>query len=272
MSATTLHSESSGAGAPALLFVHGFCCDSRDWEPITARLAHRYRCASIDLPNHGRSVGGDPTMAAAAHAVNEAKRRLRADHVVLIGHSLATKIIREAYCQDAEGVAGLILIDGSLYVSDRDTMLANARAAVAGGMAPFLTALFGRMFDEGTPRELKEFLIGRALERDLDLARALFLDSVDWDTRSARQTIASLRVPAMVIQATTFDSQFRWRPLQPGESTGLIDAMRGHLADFEAVVIPGSGHFVMADQPDLAAAAIDRFAAHALAVAQARHR
>lgn len=249
------------ADAPVLVFVHGFCCDSRDWDAVMQRLSGHHRCVAINLPGHGGAPATAGTMAEAGAAINAARRAMGLRRVVLIGHSLGTKIIREAWRQDPQGIAGLILIDGSLYLSNRETMLANAQAAVAGGMEAFLRGLFSRMFDDTTPEPLKEFLIARALNRDLDLARALFLDSVDWDTRFARQTIEGLQVPAMVIQATTFDSHFRWRPLGAGESIGLIDAMRAQVADFEAVVIPDAGHFVMNDQPDLTAAAIARFAA-----------
>lgn len=259
------HIDSQGSGDPALLFVHGFCCEGSDWAAVSRRLSGRYRCLCIDLPGHGRTPAADGTMAAAARAINTARHALGLKNTVLIGHSLGCKIIREAYRQDPDGIVGLILIDGSLYVSDRETMLANARAAIAGGMEPFLRALFGRMFDEGALTRRQTVLIERAVARDLDDARALFLDSVDWDTRLARQTIEEMDVPAMVIQATTFDSHFRWRALEPAESTGLIDTMRSHVADFEAVVIPDAGHFVMDDQPDLTAAAIDRFAARVLA-------
>lgn|GEM_PF-3273450 len=265
MSDLRIHSASVGKTPPALLFVHGFCCDGSDWQPLIDRLSQHYQCATLDLPGHGRTTGGGSTMADAGHAVTEVKRSLGVSSVILIGHSLGTKIIREAHRQDPDSIAGLILVDGSLYVSDRETMLANAHAAVAGGMAPFLTGLFGRMFDETTPEETKSFLINRAINRDLDCARALFLDSVDWDTSYARPTIEALTIPTMVIQATTFDSQFRWRPLRPGESTGLIDAMRAHVQDFEAVLLPDCGHFVMTDQPDLAAKAIRGFASRVAA-------
>lgn len=261
------HVESTGAGHTALMFVHGFCCDRRDWAGLIERLSGKYRCVAIDLPRHGHTSAGAPGMQGAGAAVNLARRSMSLDKVILIGHSLGCKTIREAYRQDPGGIGGLILVDGSLYLSDRETMLANADAAVAGGMEAFLSGLFGRMFDDTTPEALKSFLIDRAINRDLDAAKALFLDSVDWDTRFARQTIESLKVPTMVIQATTFDSQFRWRPLGPGESTGLIDTMRAHVEDFEAVVIPEAGHFVMADQPDLTTAAIDRFAARVFGAA-----
>jgi pimeloyl-ACP methyl ester carboxylesterase len=268
MVATDICFEGVGSGEPTLLFVHGFCCDGTDWLPLIDRLSDRYRCVALDLPGHGKSSGSDVRMRSAGAAVNSVKDQLSAENVILVGHSLGTKIIRETYRQDPQSVVGLVLVDGSLYVSDREIMLSNARAALANGTESFLRDLFGRMFDDDTDLERKRFLLDRALSMNHEVAPELFLDPVDWDTRSARSTLECLEVPAMVIQAATFDATFRWRQLREGESTALIDAMRTAVPDFEAVVVPGPGHFVMTDQPDLAAAAIDRFAVHARTVAR----
>ncbi|WP_158592317.1 alpha/beta fold hydrolase [Noviherbaspirillum sedimenti] len=255
-----IHVETIGEGEPALLFVHGFCCDSTDWSGLVERLSDRFRCITVDLPGHGRSASTAATMAAAGAAVNEAKARSGSDKVIVIGHSLGTKVIREAHRQSPDGVVGMILVDGSLYVSDRQTMLDNANAAVSVGMEAFLRGLFARMFDADSPPAELDRLTRRALDRDLDFARALFLDSVNWDSIYARRTIEALSVPALVIQATTFDSHFRWQLLPPGETTSLIETMRSIVPDFDAVVVPNAGHFVMHDAPDVTAETIATFA------------
>ncbi|GGB26519.1 alpha/beta fold hydrolase [Allosediminivita pacifica] len=245
---------------PDLVFVHGYLCDHTDWTPLIERLSDRFRCIALDLPGHGQTPAKETSMAIAGAAVNAVRQAIGTRPAILIGHSLGCKIIREAYRQDPEGIAGLILIDGSLYVSDRETMLSNAMAALEPGMEAFRTALFERMFTEHTTETQRRFLVQRALSVDDALARDFFLDSVDWDARHAVATLDACRVPGMVIQATTFDSQFRWRPLPPGSSTGLIDAMRARLEDFELEIIPDAGHFVMTEQPELTASAIVRFA------------
>ena len=264
MTEKKIHCRAAGYGAPTLLFVHGFCCASEDWDSLIQRLASRFHCVTVDLPGHGATPGDEASMKLAGAAVNEAKRRFSQSPVILIGHSLGTKTIREAYRQDPDGVAGLILIDGSLYVTDRETMLSNARAAVTNGMEPFLRGLFSRMFEEPAPQDKLDPLIARALSFDPDFTRDLFLDSVDWDTRFAIPTLTGLKIPAMVIQATSFDSQFRWKSLAKGESTELINRMSELVSDFEAVHIPNASHFVMDDAPDQTSAAITRFANHAL--------
>ncbi|RQP05418.1 MAG: alpha/beta hydrolase [Paracoccus sp. BP8] len=252
--------ESHGAAGPILLFVHGFRCDRSDWRGLAERLSPRFRCILPDLPGHGETpAAGEASMEALGAAVNRVREALGED-VILIGHSLGAKVIREARRQKPEGVAGLILIDGSLYVSDRETMLANGAAAVAGGMEPFLRGLFGRMFFTAPPAEWLEATLQRALTGDLDFARRLFLDSIEWDLRYAQATVRDIKVPAMVIQTTTFDDSFRWRPLERGETTGLIDAMRRHVPEFTAEIIEGAGHFVMQDAPAQTARLIERFA------------
>ncbi|MFV0493279.1 MAG: alpha/beta fold hydrolase [Pseudorhodobacter sp.] len=244
---------------PDLVFVHGFLCDHRDWDLLVTRLSDRFRCIVLDLPGHGNSTDPHASMMNAGKTVNAVRRAAGSHSAILIGHSLGTKIIREAYRQDPQGICGQVLIDGSLYVSDRETMLKNAHAAIANGIDAFRSALFGRMFTDRTTPEQRTFLLDRAHSVDPDFARAFFLDSVDWDTRFALTTLDMLDVPGLVIQATTFDSQFRWRSLPPGGSTDLIDAMRDRLEDFELVVIPDTGHFVMTEEPESTAAAIARF-------------
>lgn len=253
--------ESLGTGQPVLLFVHGFRCDRTDWHEVAAQLSPRFRCVLLDLPGHGETpAGAEASMRALGAAVNRVRDELAGQPVVLIGHSLGAKIIREAFRQRPQGVAGLILIDGSLYVRDRKTMRANAAMALSGGTEAFLRALFGRMFFSPPPTDWLEATLRRALSGNLDFARDLFLDSIEWDLEHAHSTIRAIDVPALVIQTTTFDETFRWRPLGPGESTDLIDTMRRHVADVSAEVIEGAGHFVMQDAPMQTATIIGRFA------------
>lgn len=253
----TIHIE--GDGDPTILFVHGFCCAKEDWSLLMSALSKRFRCVSVDLPGHGASATGKPTMAAAAAMVNEAKTRLGSDRVILVGHSLGAKIIREAYRQSSAGVAGLVLVDGSLYVSDRQTMLDNANRAVANGAHALIRHLFAQMFTANAAPSIPARILARALEVDPDFARDLFLDSVAWDTEFAVQTIRDIRVPVLVLQATTFDSQFRWQPLKAGGTTPLIETIRSYVSDSAAVVLEGAGHFLMIEAPDAAAKALGDF-------------
>ena len=44
---------------PAVMFLHGFMGDSRDWSEIIDRLKEDVFCITIDLPGHGQSNNPD---------------------------------------------------------------------------------------------------------------------------------------------------------------------------------------------------------------------
>ncbi|WP_409470784.1 alpha/beta fold hydrolase [Streptomyces sp. HC307] len=49
------HTDLGPAGAPALLLVHGWGGDGREWSPHAEALAGRFRVVVPDLRGHGRS-------------------------------------------------------------------------------------------------------------------------------------------------------------------------------------------------------------------------
>src|SRR5512142_112986 len=52
-----LHSSSAGKGSIALIFVHGWTCDSSSWTAQVPEFAKKYRVLTLDLPGHGTSAG-----------------------------------------------------------------------------------------------------------------------------------------------------------------------------------------------------------------------
>ena len=47
--------EVRGAGKPALVFVHGWCCERTYWEEQLPQFADKYKIVAIDLAGHGES-------------------------------------------------------------------------------------------------------------------------------------------------------------------------------------------------------------------------
>ena len=80
--------EVHGAGAPALVFVHGWSCDRSYWRGQLRPLAARYRTVAVDLAGHGESGLGRRawTMAAFGEDVVAVVEQLGLVQLVLIGH------------------------------------------------------------------------------------------------------------------------------------------------------------------------------------------
>ena len=258
----TINVRIFGDGEPALLFVHGFSCSLDDWDSQVQYLSREFQCVSLDLPGHGDSAPPDaPTLSELGAAVNVAKDRSGARQVVLIGHSLGAKVIREAYWQSPERVAGLILIDGAFYDGDRDTLVTRARAAIdAAGFESYARQHFAGMFLPGTDPSVSERIIRRTLQIEPGFGRSLYLEAVGWDPVRGQETLRRLAVPVLVLQATDVDSHFQRRALQPGATTPFMQTVTRLVPDAEARVIAGSGHFPMLDAPDAVNAEIRKFA------------
>src|SRR5258708_34790357 len=52
--------EASGTGEPAMLFVHGWCCDRSYFAPQSRHFAAGHRVAALDLRGHGASDRPEP--------------------------------------------------------------------------------------------------------------------------------------------------------------------------------------------------------------------
>ena len=53
LKASTIHYAQRGAGAPAIVMVHGALCTHDDWRFQIAHFARRHRVVAPDLHGHG---------------------------------------------------------------------------------------------------------------------------------------------------------------------------------------------------------------------------
>ena len=93
---TAIGLECAGAGAPALIFVHGFACDRHDWDAQLEALSPKFKVVTVDLPGHGESaLPIAPTIEALARSVVEIAAAYGRDGAVLIGHSMIVRTVFE---------------------------------------------------------------------------------------------------------------------------------------------------------------------------------
>ncbi|MGI5452398.1 alpha/beta fold hydrolase [Streptomyces sp. CA-249302] len=136
-------------GAPALLLVHGWGGDGREWSPHAEALAERFRVIVPDLRGHGRSevpgLGNTPAeMAADLAAVTEA---LGTGPVVAVGHSMGGQVVNLLAVRHPELVRSVIALDPAhgahgAEVDGIPTRLAEYRARGARAAAEFVAGAF----------------------------------------------------------------------------------------------------------------------------------
>jgi pimeloyl-ACP methyl ester carboxylesterase len=140
-----LHVEADGpAGAPTLVFTHGWGMDASLWVDARRRLADRYRLIFWDLPGLGRSEGptdGRYSMDRFAAALAEVVALAGPRPVILVGHSIGGMIIQTLARNQGAGfaakVAGVVLEN----TTHTDPLNTTFGAAVLRPLQPVLAGL-----------------------------------------------------------------------------------------------------------------------------------
>src|SRR5689334_3731869 len=121
------------ASAPLAICMHGITANAHVFEPLMARLEHRFHLVSVDQRGHGRSEKPAHGYAAADFAGDIAA--MIPDKALLIGHSLGARNSIVAGTLFPKKVLGVVAIDFTPYIEDEVFDALDAR--VGGGDKPF---------------------------------------------------------------------------------------------------------------------------------------
>lgn len=256
---TDLAIRDLGSGSPTLLFVHGFACAMEDWDAQFDALSGQFRCLALDLPGHGRSAGRRAaSIADLAAAVAEVTRQA-GERVILVGHSIGAKVIRETYAIAPETVCGLVFIDGAFYDVDVEQKCEGTRLFIEiNGFPAFVRSYFGAA--AGVDPASREQVIARASRLDPVVGRDIFLAAVAYDADRGEDSLRRIGVPVLLLQSSQIEPS-GWRvSLEPGVVTPFMDRVRRLVQDAEIVSIPRSSHFPMRDNADEVNAHLRAFA------------
>src|SRR5258708_4795834 len=110
-----IHSSSTGKGPKTVILVHGWTCDETTWSEQVPVLSKNYRVLTLDLPGHGKSgapTDGKLSMDLFARAVEAVRAEAKADHVVLVGHSMGTPVVVQYARLYPRHTSALVFVDG----------------------------------------------------------------------------------------------------------------------------------------------------------------
>jgi len=239
---TPISYEIYGEGEPTLVFVHGWCCDSRYWREQVPRFSKKYRMILVDLAGHGHSGfrSSSYSMKAFGEDVKAvAKAAAGTGEIILVGHSMGGPVIAEAARLMKDKVIGLIGVDTLENVSYRMT-----REEMDGMVAPFkedFTAtartFIGQMLLPDTDASLRNWIIS-----DMSAARpddaisaleGLIRQSV---TGEAAEIFDDMQIPVVTVNAGLWPVNY--------------EGNRKHMRSYEAIVLKGTDHFLMLDQAE----------------------
>lgn len=250
------------ATLPVAVFIHGAQNDHSVWGLQSRYFAHHgFAVLAVDLPGHGRSAGPALTsveqMADWLNAVLDAAGAAKA---VLIGHSMGSLIALEAAARRPERVAGVALV-GTAYpmkVSPALLETAREREPVAidmvnqwshSSIAQKPSAPGPGFYVQGGSRRLMQRISQRNSEQ------VFFTDfSACNDYASGEQAAAALACPALFLLG-------RKDVMTPPKAAA---ALASAMPRAQVVTLEGSGHALMAEQPDQVLDTLFRFVAGAV--------
>jgi pimeloyl-ACP methyl ester carboxylesterase len=228
------------AAGPALVFVHCWACDRTYWREQVDVFAADHRVVTLDLAGHGESGAGRETwtvkgLAGDVQAVVEA---LDLERVILIGHSMGGPVSLEAARLMPGRVVGVVAVD-TLHDADMEFPEEQVSQMVAGFAGDFTGTMDGfvrMMYREEADPATVDWTVKKAQGANQKAAIALMKD---FGTLDFPALFEAADVPIRAINAA---------PEVPGQMATAVEANRKY-ADFDAVLIPGVGHFLQLERP-----------------------
>jgi sigma-B regulation protein RsbQ len=248
------------AGAPTILFAHGFGCDQNMWRLVAPAFEDDFQVVLFDHVGAGGSdmASYDPqrysTLGGYATDVIELIEDLDLDSVIFVGHSVASMIGVLAAVERPELFAKLVLVGpspryiddgdyvGGFSAADIDELLESMDSNYLGwahGMAPVIMA------NPDHP-ELAGELEGSFCRTDPQIARRFADVTFRSDNRA---DLAKVTAPTLVLQCR--DDVIA--PMRVGEF------VRDELPDSTFVVLDAMGHCPHLSAPVPTAEAIGAF-------------
>jgi pimeloyl-ACP methyl ester carboxylesterase len=244
---SSIHYRVYGQGEPAIVFIHGWSCDSGYWDTQLNDFAARYTVVTLDLAGHGRSEEArrkDWSMASFGADVAAVIRDAGLGRVVLVGSSMGGTVALEAAQRLPGQVIGIVGVDtfrdlAAPYPKDlTEPLLAGLRADFPKSVSEFVG---GNFFTEQSDPIVKKWIVEdmAAAPPGVAIPAMEALLAMDY-----ANLLAELDLPVVAVNAA-------------GSPTDEA-AIRRLEPRFRVVKIDGVGHFPMLEQPQLFNRVLDR--------------
>jgi pimeloyl-ACP methyl ester carboxylesterase len=165
-----------GTAGQAMVFVHGFSCDSHDWSWQLAFFGLSHRVVALDLRGHGRSSSPEDGYELRSLAADVAALvdHLGCGPVVAAGHSLGGAIVASLAVERPDLVRAVVALDPGHLVPDeaRAGLSAANDAYQAGDPVAAAQGAFAQLsHTAGTPPALAMWHIRRVAGMGDDVLR-----------------------------------------------------------------------------------------------------
>jgi pimeloyl-ACP methyl ester carboxylesterase len=228
--------EVDGSGAPALVFIHCWCCDRSYWSGQTSHFAKTHTVVTLDLAGHGESGLGREawTIESFARDVVAVVDALRLERVILVGHSMGGSVALEAARSLSGRVVGIVGVDNFQDLSQKfaPEQRAGFLAQFEGDFAAMTERFVRGMFPAGADSALVAAVAADMASAPPEVGVGAMGSLLAYDAAPA---LAEIAAPIRNINAD------RW-PTN-------VDGNRKLCRDYDANIVQGCGHFLHLEDP-----------------------
>lgn len=243
----------AGTGDPALIFVHGWCCNHSYFAPQFDHFKSQYRTVAVDLRGYGASDKPEQAYSAEGWADDIAwtTRELGIDRAIVIGHSMGGGVALAAAANHSDVICGAVLCDAAVIPTPRAIEAWKQLADALRGpdyekvARDFASTLFLSTDDPGR----KARILDEMANNEQRMIQAGFAAIAGFDSQEAAKRCT---VPVLNIDAA-----------QPIPDLRSFRKLCATLVTGQTV---GAGHFHQLEVPEQINAMIERFLATALVV------
>jgi pimeloyl-ACP methyl ester carboxylesterase len=174
-------------------------------------------------------------MAAFGEDVRAVVEAVGAERVLLVGHSMGGNVVVEAARRLGRRVEGVVLVDTLLDVEERTPpgeTEAMARRLEADYESTVTEMVREYLFAPATPAAVRERVLGQARALPPEVSIAILRESWAYDALPA---LREVHAPIVAVNADRFPTN--------------LEANRRHMRGYEAILVGGSGHYPMLEDP-----------------------
>ncbi len=247
---------------PAVILIPGLASGSWVWKDTAERLRGTHSVYLLTLPGFdGRARDANATFESVQRDLLGLIESRKIAKPVLVGHSLGGTLSLAFATEHSDRIAGVVAVDGlpvfpgtERMIGDRAPLAANVRAQLSGTREQFVAAQQAYMrqigsIDESTARKLAELSSRSDVEATAEFAaQVMALD--------LRPNLGRIRVPVVEVSPFYAPDLAAMGIDEAGKSNYYRMLLSG-VEKLDVVSISPARHFVMFDQPEKFAVALD---------------
>ena len=227
---------------PSAVFIHGAGGSHLSF-PASLRNLQSIQPVLIDLPGHGASAGaGRKTIGDYALDVVALMDACPIDSAIIIGHSMGAAIAQRLALQHQSRVRAMVLIGSGARLPVNPALVTGIIAEPDRTISNMVRWMWSRNANAIMVEQTAKIM--RATPPSVIQSDLIACDSFD-----VRDRLPSVTVPTLVLAG----ENDKMTPLS------LNEELAGGIVDSELAVIPGAGHMVQLEQPELTAELIDQW-------------